>query len=112
MRERLPQQDAAHIVLRNGATAAPETRFGYCAAKAEHLVLAGPFGWASRRGGELPCHAGSRPSMAALTRSGARKASEIVIFTLRTLEEQLMPLSRLNDGFEIELEGIAFGNGG
>ena len=24
-------------------------------------------------------------------------------------EEQLMPLSRLNDGFEIELEGIAFG---
>jgi hypothetical protein len=23
-------------------------------------------------------------------------------------EEQLMPLSRLNDGFEIELEGIAF----
>jgi hypothetical protein len=24
-------------------------------------------------------------------------------------EEQLMPLSRLNDGFEIELQGIAFG---
>jgi hypothetical protein len=24
-------------------------------------------------------------------------------------EEHLMPLSRLNDGFEIELEGIAFG---
>jgi hypothetical protein len=24
-------------------------------------------------------------------------------------EEQLMPLSRLNEGFEIELEGIAFG---
>ena len=28
---------------------------------------------------------GSRPSMAALTRSGARKASEIVMLTLRTL---------------------------
>jgi hypothetical protein len=29
---------------------------------------------------------GSRPSMAALTRSGARKASEIVMFTLRMLQ--------------------------
>ena len=32
----------------------------------------------------MPC--GSRPSMAALTRSGARKASEIVMLTLRTLQ--------------------------
>ena len=31
----------------------------------------------------MPC--GSRPSMAARTRSGARNASEIVILTLRTL---------------------------
>ena len=31
----------------------------------------------------MPC--GSRPSMAALMRSGARNASEIVILTLRTL---------------------------
>jgi hypothetical protein len=32
----------------------------------------------------MPC--GSRPSIAALTRSGARKASEIVMLTLRTLQ--------------------------
>ena len=52
--------------------------------KAEHLVLAGPFGWqVGEAGNAHPC--GSRPSMAALTRSGARKASEMVIFTLRTL---------------------------
>ena len=32
----------------------------------------------------MPCR--RRPSIAALTRSGARKASEIVILTLRTLQ--------------------------
>ena len=32
----------------------------------------------------MPC--GRRPSMAALTRSGARKASEIVMLTLRALQ--------------------------
>jgi hypothetical protein len=32
----------------------------------------------------MPC--GRRPSIAALTRSGARKASEIVMLTLRTLQ--------------------------
>ena len=40
-------------------------------------------GKSARRATPMPC--GSRPSMAAVTRSGARKASEIVIFTLRTL---------------------------
>ena len=39
---------------------------------------------------------GSRPSMAALTRSGARKASEIVMLTLRTLQ----PLA-LRDAFDV-----------
>jgi len=34
----------------------------------------------------MPILWGSRPSMAALTRSGARKASEIIIFTFRTLQ--------------------------
>ena len=36
--------------------------------------------------GAMPMPCGSRPSMAALTRSGARKASEIVMLTLRTLQ--------------------------
>ena len=61
----------------------------YCAARPsiwcwrDHLA-----GKSARRATPMPC--GSRPSMAAVTRSGARKASEIVIFTLRTLH-----LSRL-----------------
>src|SRR6516225_10070596 len=55
--ERLPQQDAAALLR----------------SKAEHLVLAGPFGWQVGEAGNS--HAmRSRPSMAALTRSGARKA--------------------------------------
>ena len=37
-----------------------------------------------RRATPMPC--GSRPSIAALMRSGARKASEIVILTFRTLQ--------------------------
>ena len=40
-------------------------------------------GRSARRVTPMPC--GSRPSMAALTRSGARKASEMVMLTLRTL---------------------------
>jgi len=40
-------------------------------------------GKSARRATPIPCV--SCPSMAAVTRSGARKASEIVIFTLRTL---------------------------
>ena len=52
--------------------------------EAEHLVLARPFGWQVAETGNS--HAsGSRPSIAALTRSGARKASEIVMLILRTL---------------------------
>ena len=50
----------------------------------EHLVLARPFG--GQVGEASDTHTvRSRPSMAALTRSGARNASEIVILTLRML---------------------------
>jgi hypothetical protein len=41
-------------------------------------------GRSARRATPIP--RGSRPAIAALTRSGATKASEIVIFTLRTLQ--------------------------
>jgi hypothetical protein len=41
-------------------------------------------GRSARRTTPMPC--GSRPSIAALMRSGARKASEIVMLTLRTLQ--------------------------
>ena len=47
-------------------------------------------GKSARRATPIPC--GSRPSMAALTRSGARKASEIVIFTLRTLHRSRLAM--------------------
>ena len=40
-------------------------------------------GKSARRATPMPC--GSRPSIAALTRSGARNASEIVMLTLRAL---------------------------
>ena len=62
-------------------------------------MLAGPFGGqvAEARVTPIPC--GRRPSMAALTRSGARKASEIVMLILRTLQpsraEPIRPQSRL-----------------
>ena len=50
-----------------------------------------------RRAMPMPC--GSRPSMAALTRSGARKASEIVMFTLRMLQvSRLAMVSVVADG--------------
>jgi hypothetical protein len=50
-----------------------------------------------RRAMPMPC--GSRPSMAALTRSGARKASEIVMFTLRMLQFSCFAmLSVVTDG--------------
>ena len=47
LRERLAQA-GRRISLRNGATAAPEPSFRtlpLLRSKAEHLVLAGPFGW-------------------------------------------------------------------
>jgi hypothetical protein len=56
------------------------------APKARASGAGGTIRQAGRQGGLLPCHAGSRPSIAALTRSGARKASEIVMLTLRTLQ--------------------------
>jgi hypothetical protein len=43
LRERLPQQDAAALLR----------------GKADHLVLAGPFGWQVGETGQLPCHAGA-----------------------------------------------------
>jgi hypothetical protein len=50
-----------------------------------------------RRATPMPC--GSRPSMAALTRSGARKASEIVMFILRMLQSsRFAMLSVVTDG--------------
>jgi len=50
-----------------------------------------------RRATPMPC--GSRPSMAALTRLGARKASEIVMFTLRMLQSsRFAMLSVVTDG--------------
>ena len=53
--------------------------------KSEHLVLAGPFG---RQVGEADdAHAvRERPSIAALTRSGATKATKIVMLTSRALQ--------------------------
>ena len=52
--------------------------------KAEHLVLARPLTGVSRQAGNAD-PVWSRPSTAALTRLGARKASEIVILTWRML---------------------------
>jgi hypothetical protein len=74
---------------RDGRARASFRTCRYCAARPsiwcwrDHAAGKSP-----RRATPMAC--GSRPSMAALTRSGARKASEIVIFTLRTLH-----LSRL-----------------
>ena len=47
-------------------------------------------GRAARRVTPIPC--GSRPSMAALTRSGARKASETVILTFRMLHRSRLAM--------------------
>jgi hypothetical protein len=52
--------------------------------KAEYLVLAGPFSRQDCEAGDAMPR-GSRPSIAALARSGARNASEIVMLTLRAL---------------------------
>jgi len=49
------------------------------------LVHGGPQGPDHGRGEQHPLLWGSRSSMAALTRSGARKASEIVMLTFRVL---------------------------
>ena len=48
----------------------------------------------------------ARPAQAC--RGASHDGDDMAIMTTLP-EEQLMPLSRLNDGFEIELEGIAFG---
>ena len=47
----------------------------------------------------------ARPAEAC--RGASHDGDDMAIMTTMP-EEQLMPLSRLNDGFEIELEGIAF----
>jgi hypothetical protein len=58
---------------------------GQCAGKPSiSRCLDHSAGKSVRRATPMPC--GSRPSMAALMRSGARKASEIVMLTFRTLQ--------------------------
>jgi hypothetical protein len=49
----------------------------------------------------------ARPAEAC--RVASHDGDDSAIVTTLPEEEQLMPLSRLNEGFEIELEGIAFG---
>ena len=58
--------------------------------EAQRLVLAGPFGWQVGEAGNS--HPMREPPSDALTRSGARKASEIVIFTLRTLHRSRLAM--------------------
>ena len=95
--EKSPRRKAGELVNRRNqisATAAPERLFRtcrYCAARPsiwcwrDHSA-----GKSARRATPMPC--GSRPSMAAMTRSGARKASEIVIVTLRTLHRSRLAM--------------------
>jgi hypothetical protein len=53
-----------------------------------------------RRATPMPC--GSRPSMAALTISGARKASEIVMLTFRTLQPSRFAMLSLDIDASVE----------
>ena len=52
----------------------------------KNAVLARPLGGQFAEFWVIPIPRGSRPSIAALTRSGARKAREIVMLTFRTLQ--------------------------
>ena len=54
--------------------------------KTKHLALTGPFRGQVAEAGHSHIRIERRPSMAALTRSGARKASEIVLLIFRTLQ--------------------------
>src|SRR3984893_18614726 len=56
---------------------------------------------------EHPNFLQARPAEAC--RVASHDGDDSAIVTTLPEEEQLMPLSRLNEGFEIELEGIAFG---
>ena len=68
---------------RSAATCPTQSNRSLLPRQSEHLVLLGPFGGQIGKAGHS--HAAGRPSIAALTSSGARKASEIVMFTLRML---------------------------
>jgi hypothetical protein len=71
--------------LRRPALAETDLNAASMGGKAEHLALpCHSAGKSVRWATPMPC--GSRPSMAALTISGARKASEIVMLTFRTLQ--------------------------